>query len=81
MALVCIALSSLPYLIPCCHMTEVCKLLEKSSVELVGHLPSKSTQVSGGCEVGESCSDYGELQHWRERPSDRGRGWAHRAPL
>lgn len=41
---------------------EVHKPLEKSFLELVGHLPSKGDQVAGGCRVGKARSHNGELQ-------------------
>lgn len=51
-----------PYLIPRCHVTEVHELLEKPFAELVGHLPSKSGQVAGGCTAGEARPSDGQLQ-------------------
>lgn len=53
-------------------MTEVHKLLEKPFVELVGHLPSKSGQVAGGCAAGEAHSSDGQLEGAGRGPSDSG---------
>lgn len=36
--------------------------MEKSLLEVVGHLPGESYQVAGGCMVGEAGSNHGELQ-------------------